>query len=119
LINNAIKYTPPNGQIRCDLQILPDDLDSEMEWAGQTELPPGRWAALYFIDNGIGISQHDLPYLFERFYQVKNQGNTRGTGLGLAIARELVALHAGQIRVASTLGAGSIFAVYLPLEENL
>jgi signal transduction histidine kinase len=66
------------------------------------------------VDTGIGISHEDLPHVFERFYRVKTQGNIPGTGLGLAIAKELVESHGGHIAAASTLGEGSIFAVYVP-----
>jgi signal transduction histidine kinase len=69
------------------------------------------------VDTGIGIDQNDLPRVFERFYRVKAQQNIRGTGLGLPIARELIEMHSGHIKVTSTPGKGSTFAIYLPLTE--
>ena len=77
-----------------------------------------HWAALRVTDNGIGISQEDQPKLFERFSRVNAQGDIPGVGLGLSIAKELVELHCGRIAVSSTLGKGSVFAVYLPLSEE-
>jgi len=120
LLNNAIKYTLEGGQIHCECLILstpalPGNLLPETAWPGQTHLPQGDWAAFRVRDTGIGISAENLPHLFERFYRVKTQQNIRGTGLGLSIAQKLVKLHAGHIAVTSTLGQGSIFAVYLPL----
>jgi signal transduction histidine kinase len=70
------------------------------------------------VDTGIAIGPQDLPHVFERFYRVQSQGNIPGTGLGLSIARELVELHGGHIAATSTLGVGSIFAIYLPLLEE-
>lgn len=120
LLTNAIKYTPDEGQISCEYIILPSPRpeqtgDVNEIWPGGNDLPPGRWAAIRVADTGIGISQVDLPHLFERFYRVKAQGNIRGTGLGLSITRELIELHSGHIVVSSTLDKGSIFAIYLPL----
>ena len=77
----------------------------------------GRLCA--WSDTGIGISPQDLAHVFERFYRVSAQGNIPGTGLGLSIARELVELHDGHITATSTLGQGSIFAIYLPLSEEI
>jgi signal transduction histidine kinase len=91
---------------------------SEAVWPGCAELASGRWAALRVVDTGVGISLDDLPHLYERFFRVKMQGNIPGTGLGLSIAKELVAAHGGRIAAASELGAGSTFAVYLPLVEE-
>jgi two-component system phosphate regulon sensor histidine kinase PhoR len=117
LVNNAIKYTPEQGRIACECRTLSAGLQ-EAEWPGSTELPKGNWAALRLVDTGIGIDQADLPHLYERFYRVKSQGNVPGTGLGLSISRELVELHEGRMAVVSTLGKGSIFAVYVPLLEK-
>jgi PAS domain S-box-containing protein len=120
LLNNAVKYTPDEGQIVCNCSALCPMSPSqakvvEKEWPGVAGIHPDHWAALRVVDTGIGISQEHLPHLFERFYRVKAQQSIRGTGLGLAITRELVELHDGHIAVSSIPGEGSIFAVYLPL----
>jgi two-component system phosphate regulon sensor histidine kinase PhoR len=114
LLNNAIKYTPNHGRLVCECLLLSGSQMSEAEWPDSADLPAGHWAALRVVDTGIGISHEDLPHVFERFYRVKTQGNIPGTGLGLAIAKELVESHGGHIAAASTLGEGSIFAVYVP-----
>jgi signal transduction histidine kinase len=120
LLNNAIKYTPNGGQIRCEGAVYdaPALLQHTQEWPGLADLLAGRWAAWRVIDTGVGIGPQDMPHLFERFYRAQSQGNIPGTGLGLSIAKELVELHHGYIAVASTPGQGSTFAVYLPLWEN-
>ena len=78
----------------------------------------GSWAVVEVADGGIGIAAEDTRYLFERFHRVNGESDIPGTGLGLSIARELVVLHGGRITVASALGQGSIFTVYLPLGEQ-
>ncbi len=119
LLNNAIKYTPAQGQITCEcapLSPIPNGDGPPDLWPGQPTLPTDRaWAAVRVTDTGIGIDPTELPHLFKRFYRVKSQGNVPGTGLGLSIAQELVDLHHGRLAVASTPGQGSTFAVYLPL----
>ena len=69
-------------------------------------------------DTGSGISESDLPKIFEEFRQVgtPNRGSRSGTGLGLAITRRLVDLLGGEVTVSSKLGEGSIFSVLLPIE---
>ena len=121
LLNNAIKYTPVGGKITCEYRVHAGNGNLVGEWPGTEGLSPDRWAALRVADTGIGISQQDLPHLFERFYRVEAQGNVPGVGLGLSIAKELVGLHNGQIAVASRLGEGTVFAIYLRLlaeEQN-
>jgi two-component system sensor histidine kinase BaeS len=63
------------------------------------------------IDNGCGIKQEDLTFVFERFYK----GKEGGLGLGLTIVRELVEAHGGRIEVRSEYGKGSTFTVFLPI----
>lgn len=121
LLSNAIKYTPENGRITCECLTLPAELSQNAiihrDWPGLGDLPGNTWAGLRIIDTGIGISQVDIPHLFERFYRVKDQENIRGTGLGLAIVKELIKLHSGHIAVNSEPGRGTVFAIYLPLNE--
>jgi PAS domain S-box-containing protein len=118
LLNNAIKYTPDRGKITCDCAQIKSDSTSEAVWPGSTSLPPGRWAGLRVADTGVGIGHEDLPNVYDRFYRVRAQGNIPGTGLGLSIVKELIESHGGRIAAASTLGKGSIFAIYLPLLEE-
>jgi PAS domain S-box-containing protein len=119
LLNNAIKFTPEQGQITCECSVLAaGETVPEAAWPGSDNLALGRWAAIRVVDSGIGINQQDLARLFERFFRVETQGKIPGTGLGLSIAKELIEWHGGQIAAASTPGKGSIFALYLPLLEE-
>ncbi len=98
LVENAIKYTREGGTIR-------------LEAAEEN----GR-ANITVEDNGIGMSEADLPRIFERFYR-SDQSRSRemgGTGLGLSIVKHIVQAHAGTIEVTSRLGVGSTFVVRLP-----
>lgn len=99
LLDNAIKNTPPGGEIR----IL----------ARQT--PDRRSLAVTIADTGPGIPPEQLPHVFERFQQ--SRGPRTGFGLGLAIAREIVLAHGGEIEVTSSPGAGARFTVTLPVEK--
>ncbi len=100
LIANAINYTPSHGKVT--LTTLRID---------------GHFIEVRIEDTGAGIDAKDLPHIFERFYRTDKARSRQsgGTGLGLAITREIVARHNGVIRVESTPGKGSVFAVTLPL----
>jgi signal transduction histidine kinase len=68
-------------------------------------------------DNGIGIPQEDLPYIFDRFYRAdrsRTRDESGGSGLGLSICKWIVQAHKGKIEVESTPGQGSTFSVLLP-----
>lgn len=80
------------------------------------EAKPGRYSCLTVSDSGTGISEVDLPHIFEPFFSTKAVG--KGTGLGLATAYGIVKQHGGWITVASRQGHGSVFKVYLPVAEN-
>jgi PAS domain S-box-containing protein len=102
LLTNAIKYSPKGGAVRVTVKV--------------TDGPDGKSALLVVRDEGVGIPQHDLPYIFDRFHRAGNVvGRFTGTGLGLASARDLVELHGGTISVESEEGKGSTFVVRLPL----
>lgn len=70
-------------------------------------------------DQGPGIAEADLPYIFDRFYRGRHTKNyVPGAGLGLFIAREIVRAHGGEIWAESTLGSGSVFHFSLPLAQG-
>lgn len=73
-------------------------------------------AVLIVEDQGIGISEKDLPLIFERFYRTDRSRNrkTGGAGIGLTIARAIVRAHGGTIQAESQKGSGSRFTVRLP-----
>ncbi|AET67903.1 signal transduction histidine kinase [Desulfosporosinus orientis DSM 765] len=99
LLDNAIKYTPDHGEIEVNI-----------------ERRPG-WARILVSDNGNGISEDHLKFIFDRFYRV-DKGRSRelgGTGLGLAIAQKLAHLVGGSLKVSSEVGNGTIFSLELPL----
>lgn len=102
LLENALKYTPADGQIQ---------LSAKRE-AGGVEVT--------IHNSGEGILSEHIPHLFERFYRVDEARSSQsgGSGLGLAIAREIVRLHGGEISVASTSGKGVKFTVHLPNSVN-
>ncbi len=99
LIDNAVKYTPANGQVEVSLQ------------------RNDGYAVAQVRDTGIGIAEADLPNVFERFYRA-DKARTResgGVGLGLSIGRWITEVHAGTIEVQSSPGRGSIFQIRLPI----
>ena len=99
LISNAIQYTLPQGHVKIQLSHRQND------------------AIVLIQDTGIGINKDDLPYLFDRFYRIRDDRSREsgGVGLGLAIAQAIAIAHKGQIHVQSQPGVGSSFTVKLPL----
>jgi signal transduction histidine kinase len=102
LLDNAIKFTSPEGSVTVKLSM--QETDSE-------------FAYISVADTGKGISPEALPLIFERLYQDSDSidENRSGLGLGLYIAKELVNLHGGRIWVASQLGEGTTFTFNLPV----
>ncbi len=96
LLSNAIKYSPDLGDIRLEL-------DRREEWI-----------ILRVIDHGLGISDDELPHIFDPFYRSAAVNAISGSGLGLSIVKDCVERHRGRISVKSTLGQGSTFTVELP-----
>jgi signal transduction histidine kinase len=99
LIDNAIKYTPPGGNVGLSLSKSNGIVEIEV------------------TDTGVGISFEDLPRVFDRFYRVDKarSRNLGGSGLGLSIARWIAQAHGGDIRVESREGEGSKFTISLPI----
>jgi signal transduction histidine kinase len=79
-----------------------------------------RNAILQIADKGIGISQKEIPKIFERFYQSENKvaSEARGSGLGLTLVKHIIEAHKGAVHVESEPGKGSIFSVILPITET-
>jgi len=102
LLDNAFKYTPA---ARAAISLSAEEVEG--------------WAVISVQDNGVGIADHELKRIFERFYRVNKERSREmgGAGLGLAIAQWIVEQHHGKIIVESTPGAGSIFRAELPLAE--
>lgn len=80
------------------------------------ELSPGDYAKITVEDSGCGMSPETLNRIFEPYFSTKKKNE--GTGLGLAIAHGIIKSHGGGIKVESTLGKGSVFSVFLPLDQN-
>lgn len=99
LISNAIKFTPESGNVDIALHILSNDT-----------------IQICVKDSGIGIPKAQIPFIFDRFYQVDQSHSRayRGTGIGLALVKELVELLNGNITVSSIKGVGTEFTVVLP-----
>ncbi|SPF39531.1 Signal transduction histidine kinase (fragment) [Candidatus Desulfosporosinus infrequens] len=99
LFHNAVQYTDPEkGDIQLSLDKVADGVE------------------LTVRDNGSGIPEKHLPYLFDRFYRSDPSRARKygGAGLGLAITKSIVELHGGTIRVESVEGEGTVFYVLLP-----
>ena len=98
LIDNAVKYSEEGGEISVHLSKVQDKIGIEV------------------IDDGIGISQEELPNVFERFYRSDSlqSRSRRGSGLGLAIVKKIIEAHNQSISVSSELGSGSKFEFFLP-----
>jgi two-component system, OmpR family, sensor kinase len=96
LLDNAVKYTPDGGSVTASV---------EEENGG---------VVLAVSDTGVGISEDQLPLVFERFHRADPSRSEGGAGLGLSIARQIAEAHGGQIRAESTPGTGSTFTLLLP-----
>ena len=95
LLDNALKYTPPGGEVKVAL------------------VDHGSRVRLTVEDTGVGIAPEDVPRIFERFYRSDRSRSKPGNGLGLALCLASVRAHGGEITVESELGRGTTFAVSL------
>jgi heavy metal sensor kinase len=100
ILENAIKYTPENGKISVEI------------------LQENACAIITITDTGIGIPEHDLPHIFDRFYQVDKSRSSAGFGLGLSIARSIIEAHGGSITVESYQHKGTTFLISLPMRGS-
>jgi PAS domain S-box-containing protein len=102
LLGNAIKYSPSGGAVVIRIEQQEGEISVAVS------------------DQGIGIPEHELPNLFQRFYRASNADAQymSGMGIGLFVVKEIVTLHNGWITVASNEGEGSRFTIWLPLYEE-
>jgi PAS domain S-box-containing protein len=110
---NARDAMPEGGSLRFELSTFNTSTLAKLP---HPELPPGEWICITVADTGHGISSEILPHVFDPFFTTKAVG--RGTGLGLAQVYGIVRQHQGYIDVASHLGAGTEFLIYLPALES-
>ena len=119
LVDNAVKYTPSGGHVALSLRqaIGQPGTQSNRQIAQLPDCPPAGWAEIAVQDSGVGIPAEALPRIFERFYRADDARSREvgGAGLGLCIAKTIAEAHGGTIEVQSEPGAGSRFAVVLPL----
>ena len=103
LIENAIKYSPESSEITITLDKFKNT------------------SRISITDHGIGISEHDSKYIFNRFYRAdsaRDKNTVAGNGLGLSIAKNIVEKNKGSIKVVSKLGEGSTFVVSFPVTSG-
>ncbi len=98
---NALQYTPPGGAVILGLERYE------------------QFACLSVADTGVGISEEERAHIFDRFYRVdrSRSRHSGGAGLGLSIVKWVAEAHGGYVTVASEVGRGSTFAIYLPLPD--
>jgi signal transduction histidine kinase len=101
LLDNAIKYTPSNGEV----------------WLLLTR--EGNELRIRVKDTGIGIKEKDYHRIFERFYRADKSRSRQmgGHGLGLSIAKWIVETHKGTISISSEVGKGTVFTIVIPLNQ--
>lgn len=99
LVTNAVRYNRPGGEVAVHLNEIDERIHIQVK------------------DNGIGIAEHDLPYIFDRFYRTDKarSSSSGGSGLGLAIVKRILEAHGEQIAVQSEIGKGTVFSFSLPL----
>ena len=99
LIENAIHYTPKRGSIHFTVSVDREDISVQIR------------------DTGPGISQEDLPHIFNRFYQLdkRRKGETGHSGLGLSITKKILKLHNRSIQVSSSIESGTTFTFTIPM----
>ncbi len=99
LLTNAVKHSPPGGEILVTCQIDPAN--------------PSTSIVIEVQDQGPGIAPADLPHIFDRFYK---SSDSTGMGLGLSIARQLAAAHGGSLEAVTRPAPGACFRIVLPQE---
>jgi DNA-binding response OmpR family regulator len=103
ILSNALKFTSPGGKVEI--------------WVAKD--PDGARALVQVRDNGKGIPEDKLPFIFERFFRADEHDEAGGTGIGLSLVKNIVERHHGQVEVESMPGQGTVFNVWLSLDATL
>jgi NtrC-family two-component system sensor histidine kinase KinB len=112
LLGNALKYTPPGGEVRVTGKMgVPPVVETNDH--GRGVLATAGQVEISIQDTGPGIPPQHIDRIFERFFRVPGQSGASGAGLGLAIAKEIVELHGGRLTVQSMQGHGAKFTFTL------
>ena len=100
IIDNAVKYTKQDGNIK--IEIITSD----------------NFEIIRITDDGSGIEEDKIPFIFKRFYREEKSKQIEGVGLGLSLSKEIIEKEYGYIRVESVLDRGTTFYIYLPRREK-
>lgn len=112
VLSNAFKFTSDNGQINIIINVKDLVMGKQQMQA--------RCLELVIIDNGIGVSAAELPFIFDKFYQAKSSAKIAnpGTGIGLSLTKGLIELHHGTIRAESAPEHETKFVIRLPIDRH-
>jgi len=112
LLSNAVKFTPEGGDIYVTVELTSENINDR--------IAKGKALQIKVKDTGVGIPQEQLPFIFDRFYQVDDTEtrHDEGTGIGLSLVKELVKLMRGDISVKSNVGCDTVFTVLLPIVKE-
>jgi len=108
-IDNAIKYSKESNKI---------EIRAINHYKGKYNIGEKDGVLFMIKDYGVGISEEELPSIFQRFFRSEQVSDIPGTGLGLSIAKELLKLHDGEVWAQSDYGKGSTFSIFLPIIEK-
>lgn len=113
ILSNAFKFTSNNGQINIII-----NSNNCVNFEGHSNV---RCLEIKVIDNGVGISEKELPFIFDKFYQSKSSTTVSnpGTGIGLSLTKGLVELHQGSIKVESISNKETQFIVFIPIDRKV
>jgi two-component system phosphate regulon sensor histidine kinase PhoR len=100
LLDNALKFSKSRGKIRVTACDAPEEVQVEVS------------------DEGIGIAEEEIPYIFDIFHRTPGSQKREGYGIGLATVKAIVEGHGGRVRVESRLGEGTTFTVSLPKKRE-
>ncbi len=126
MLSNAVKFSNPSGHVRIQACRVPRSAVGQLSTCGSVYTVPlqasdcDEFVQLTIHDKGIGISDKNLPQAYELFTQIDGGLHRRyeGSGLGVSMVQRLAELHGGTSAIASQHGAGTSFAVWLPVREG-